>query len=81
MNFTDRRTVEQKIVPMDGREAMHTILSARLDGVPKMFDAFVLKKDGCVYDFVAISSPPTFEPNRQAFETFVAGFHTIREEG
>jgi len=46
-----------------------------------MFDAFVLKKDGCVYDFVAISAPTTFEQNRQVFENFVAGFHTIREEG
>jgi hypothetical protein len=81
MNFTERQTLEQKVVPLDGREAMHTILSAKLDGVPKMFDAFVLKKDGCVYDFVAISAPPKFEPNRQAFESFVAGFHTIREEG
>ena len=81
MSFTERQTVEQKIVPMDGREAMHTILNAKLDGVPKMFDAFVLKKDGCVYDFVAISAPTTFEQSRQAFENFVAGFHTIREEG
>ena len=39
---------------MDGREAMHTVMSAKLDGVPKMFDAYVLKKDGCVYDFVDI---------------------------
>jgi len=35
MNFTERQTVEQKIVPLDGREAMHTILSAKLDGVPR----------------------------------------------
>jgi hypothetical protein len=81
LNFTERQTLEQQIVPLDGREALHTILSAKLDGVPKMFDTFVLKKDGCVYDFVAISAPPKFEPNRQAFESFVAGFHTIREDG
>jgi hypothetical protein len=81
MLFTERETLEQKIVPMDGREAMHTILRAKLDGVPKMFDAFVLKKDGCVYDFVAISSPPRFDANRQTFESFVHGFHTLREEG
>jgi hypothetical protein len=81
MLFTERETIEQKIVPLDGREAMHTVMRAKLDGVPKMFDAFVLKKDGCVFDFVAISAPPTFDTNRQAFENFVAGFHTLREEG
>jgi hypothetical protein len=79
--FTERETIEQKVVPMDGREAMHTVLRAKLDGVPKMFDAYVLKKDGCVYDFVSISSPPTFENGRAAFGRFVTGFHTMREGG
>ena len=80
MMFTERETLEQKIVPMDGREAMHTVLRAKLDGVPKMFDAYVLKKDACVYDFVIISTPAKFETNRPLFENFVAGFHTIHEE-
>jgi hypothetical protein len=65
---------------MDGREAMHTVMRAKLDGVAKMFDAFVLKKDGCVYDFVVISSPANFDSNRQVFENFVSGFHTLRGE-
>jgi hypothetical protein len=67
MTFTERQTLEQKVIAMDG--------------VPKMFDAFVLKKDGCVYDFVAVSAPAKFEPNKQVFEAFVAGFHTLSEEG
>jgi hypothetical protein len=79
MSFTEKQIVEQKVIPMDGREAMHTIMSAKLDGVPKAFDAYVLKKDGCVYDFVCISSPATFEANRAPFETFVAAFHTVSE--
>jgi hypothetical protein len=79
MSFTDKEMVEQKIIPMDGREAMHTLLSAKLDGVPKTFDAFVLKKDGCIYDFVCISAPSQFEKNRPAFEQFVAGFRTLSE--
>ena len=56
---------------------MHTVMSAKLDGVPKSFDAFVLKKNGCVYDFVDISAPATFSANRAVFETFVGGFHTL----
>jgi hypothetical protein len=80
MTFTEKEFLDQKVIPMDGREAMHSILRAKLDGVPKMFDAYVLKKDGCVYDFVAISRPDTFDANRQTFESFVAGFHTLADE-
>ncbi len=79
ISFTDRETIEEKTIPMDGREAMHTIMRARLDGVPKMFDVYVLKKDGCVYDFVSISAPQHFEANRPAFENFVGGFHTLAQ--
>jgi hypothetical protein len=78
--FTERETIEQKVVPMDGREAMHVVMRAKLDGVPKMFDAYVLKKDSCVYDFVLISSPSRFDASRQVFEAFTSGFHTLREE-
>jgi hypothetical protein len=77
ITFTERETIDQKVVPMDGREALHTIMNAKLDGVPLSFNAFVLKKDGCVYDFVDISAPARFSANRGAFETFVGGFHTL----
>jgi hypothetical protein len=77
MNFTEREVLEQKVIAMDGREAMHTVLKAKLDGVPKVFNAYVLKKDGCVYDLVGIWDPETFEPHRRAFESFVSGFRTL----
>jgi hypothetical protein len=80
MSFTARETIDQKVVPMDGREAMHTMMNAKLDGVPLSFDTFVLKKDGCVYDFVDISAPAKFAANRVVFETFVGGFHTQNGE-
>jgi hypothetical protein len=59
---------------------MHTVMSAKLDGVPLSFDAVVLKKDGCVYDFVDISAPTKFAANRATFATFVGGFHTLKGE-
>ncbi len=79
MTFTEREVLDQREVPMDGREALHTVLRAKLDGVPKMFDVYVLKKDGCVYDFVVISSPETFDANRKIFERFVNAFHAPAE--
>ena len=79
MSFTERETLEQQVIPMDGREAMHTVMRAKLDGVPKMFDAYVLKKDGCVYDLVGIWPLEKFEGQRAAFENFASGFHTLSE--
>lgn len=77
--FTEREIVEQSLVPLDGREAMHTVLNAKLDGVPKAFDVYVLKKDGCVYDFVLISSLETFDGAAPGFRGFVSGFRTVSD--
>jgi hypothetical protein len=75
--FTAREIVVQEVVPLDGREAMHTALSAKLDGVPKKFDVWVLKKDGCVYDLLFIADPARFEAGVPAFQRMVRGFETV----
>ncbi|HKQ71244.1 MAG TPA: hypothetical protein VJT73_17995 [Polyangiaceae bacterium] len=80
IEFTEREIMEQKLIAMDGREAMHTVLKAKLDGVPRVFDAYVLKKDGCVYDFVDASKPDDFESHQAAFARVVAGFHTLPKD-
>ena len=78
---TDRAIRSEDTVPFDGREARHTILTARLDGVAKTFDLFVLKKDGCVYDFAYITAPEGYAVTAPAFQSFVSGFHTLGKEG
>jgi hypothetical protein len=77
LGFTDREILEQTVVPFDGREAMHTLLSAKLDGVPKKFDVWVMKKDDCVHDLYYIAAPAHFERGAAAFERFVQGFATV----
>jgi len=77
LSFTEREILEQKVVPLDGREAMNTVLSAKLDGVPKKFDVWVLKKDGCVYDFLYIVRPDRFDQGVTEFDRFVQGFATV----
>ncbi len=68
-------------VPFDGREAIHGRLTAKLDGVPMGYDVFVLRKDGCVYDFVYVAPPTRLEEGVPGFERFVQGFHTVRRGG
>lgn len=75
--FTEREIIEEQLLPLDGREALRTVLRAKLDGVPKAFEVYVLKKDGCVYDFVQVSAPETFDDGRPAFARFVEGFETV----
>ena len=77
---TERSVRSEETVAFDGREARHTILTAKLDGVAKSLDLFVLKKDGCVYDFAYITTPP-YDASAPAFQTFVSGFHALGKEG
>jgi len=77
LQFTEREILTQEVVPLDGREAMHTVLAAKLDGVPKKFDVWVLKKDGCVYDLILIAEPARFEAGAATFSRLVRGFATL----
>jgi len=74
LQFTDRQERSQQELTLDGRAALRTDMTGKLDGVPKRFLVYVLKKDGCVYDFWRISEPDA--PDAAAFEAFVRGFST-----
>jgi len=76
LQFTDRELISQRTLELDGREALRSELSAKLDGVPKRFVIYVLKKNGCVYDFVHIA-PPSAPPS-DTFDQLVRTFHTVR---
>ncbi len=76
IDFTKREIEEQEAVPFDGREAMHTVLTADFDGVTMRYDVWVLKKDGCVYDLLYFAPPARFERGRPAFAQLVKGFTT-----
>lgn len=76
IDFTKRTIEEQTVVPFDGREAMHTRISADLDGVPLRYDVWVLKKDGCVYDLLYFAPTDGFDAGLPAFTDLVRGFTT-----
>lgn len=76
LHFTDQTVLEQVVFPFDRREAMRTVVSAKLDGVPMKFAVWVLKKDGCVYDLAYMASPARFDRDAAAFDRFARGFTT-----
>lgn len=77
IHFTDRNVTAEEESLLDGRAALRTDLTAKLDGVPRSFSVVVLKKDGCVYDFWLIAPPGGDPAARQDFSRFVAGFRTL----
>ena len=87
MGTTQREISLEETIPFDQREALHTRMSAKLDGVPRAFDIYVLKKNGCVYDFVYVAAPAPAAPagdgdarapeGAAEFERFVMGFRTV----
>ena len=81
MGSTTREIVSQETVPFDGREALHTKLRAKWDGVSISFDIYVMKKDGCIYDFVYMGDPAAYDVGAADFEAFVGGFRTLPGSG
>jgi hypothetical protein len=76
IQFTERNIIDQKRFDLDGREALRTVLNAKLDGVPRRFRVVVLKKDGCVYDFSEIATLRATAQSDSVFESVVSGFST-----
>jgi hypothetical protein len=77
LEFTDRTPVAQQTLSLDGREALRTEITAALDGVKKRYLVYVMKKDGCVYDFMYIAAAEVDSGARAEFERFVQGFSTL----
>jgi hypothetical protein len=74
MGFSDRDWVSQEPFALDGRDALRSKVTAKLDGIPMTLELVVTKKNGCVHDFEYIS-PLGHEAEHQAeFDALVAGF-------
>ncbi|HEX2675683.1 MAG TPA: hypothetical protein VHM19_03570 [Polyangiales bacterium] len=74
---TARKFLVEEVVSLDGRGARHVVVQLELDGVPLEVEAFVMKKDGCVFDLTHIrglSAPPEA---RAAFLGLVSRFAVL----
>jgi len=79
MGTTERDLVKEETIPFDRREARHTVMKAKLDGVPLVWDVYVMKKNGCVYDMVYVAPPDRFEEGSGAFEKFAQDFRAVEK--
>jgi hypothetical protein len=77
LQFTDRDLQAQTPLTLNGREALRSELDAALDGVKKHYVVYVLKKNGCVYDFMYIAATAGDKTAIAEFDRFVQGFATL----
>jgi hypothetical protein len=76
LHFTDSKLLKQTRLELAGRAALKSELTAALDGVPMHYLVVVLKKNGCVYDFMLVNADGK-STGSEAFERFVSGFETL----
>ena len=74
MGMTDREILSQARLEHSKREALETVATVKLDGVPRKLVLFVMKKDGCVYDIVLDANPDHFDAARADYTKVRDGF-------
>jgi hypothetical protein len=74
IGYTDRKVIETKELELAKRQALHTKVKVRLDGVPFVLDLYVLKRNGCIFDLSYAAPPATAAQGEKAFRGFVEGF-------
>lgn len=77
IRFTARDIHSEEVLPFDGREALRTDITAKLDGVEQRFLVWVLKKDKCVYDLLYFARPDRFEPGAEQFDRWTRQFTAL----
>ncbi len=82
IGIRDRATATQEEISLNGRRAVHRVLDGRLAGSdePTRIEAYVMTDERCVYDFVYVAPPPSFESWRPDFLRFVESFERERAD-
>src|SRR2546423_7807917 len=78
IGYTERHVETQTTVALDQREALHTVVEAKLDGVPVTLDLYVMKRNGCIFDLSYAAPPDAFARGADDFQRFVGGFADAR---
>jgi hypothetical protein len=78
IGLRDRRVIERAGAEVGGRPATRVVVEGHLDGAtaPARIESLSLTDAGCLYDFLYVAPPDTFEATHSDFATFVDSFRT-----
>jgi hypothetical protein len=78
IGLRDRRTIERATIDVAGRPAARTVVEGRLDeeAASARIESLSLRDGRCLYDFLYVAPPATFEATRADFASFVDSFRT-----
>jgi hypothetical protein len=76
MGLEHRKVIEKGEVAIGERTATHVVLEGRAPGAggTVWVEAYVVKGDRCVYDFLYAAPAASFETSRRDFQRFVESF-------
>ncbi len=60
--------------PYNGREALRSEASGKVDGVVTRLDLMIFKKNNCLYIITYVALPDSYDADRKHFENFLEGF-------
>lgn len=75
-----KRVVARNAISLNGTEAVHTVLTGRLQETDVMVSSYVAKDGACAYDLVYVATPEAFQARLPEFERFVKGW-TLTAKG
>jgi hypothetical protein len=76
IGLRDRRTIERATIDVAGRPASRMVVEGRLeeDATRARIESLSLSDGRCLYDFLYVAPPATFEATRADFGRFVDSF-------
>jgi hypothetical protein len=74
IDWTRWEVESQEQTRLIDRAALHTVVTAALDGVVRRNELWVVKKNGCLFDLRYSANPAQFEAGRGAFAQVIEGF-------
>lgn len=77
VGYSDRQERSSEVLPFAHREALRTVVDAKLDGVPVVLDLYVFKSNGCVFDLSFVARPAGYDAGLADFRRFVEGFQQL----
>ena len=67
----------QEKLEIDRRAALYQVVNAEIDGVRAHIGGIVISKNACLYDFLLISEPSTYDDNSIEFLKIATGLRTV----